>query len=61
MKSENQDQRITVDVAGLMQLTGLGRDSATKIGKAAGAEIRIGRRVLFNVRKVRDYLDMISE
>ncbi len=38
-----------------------GRVSAVEIGTAAGARIQVGRRVLWNVKKVQQYLDAISE
>ena len=38
-----------------------GIKTATEIGTAAGAKIYVGRRVLWNVAKIRKYLDEISE
>lgn len=52
---------LTVDTAGLMQLMHAGIKTATEIGVAAGAKIYVGRRVLWNVSKIKKYLDDISE
>lgn len=41
----------------LMVYTGLGRDSATKIGKTSGALIKIGGRTLFDLRKIDEYMN----
>jgi hypothetical protein len=54
------DKRLLVDTAGLQQITDCGREAATKIGMAAGARVKVGRRVLWNVEKVREYLKGIS-
>jgi len=50
---------LTVDTAGLQALTHAGIKTATEIGVAA--KIYVGRRVLWNVAKIRKYLDEISE
>lgn len=44
---------LTVDTAGLQALTHAGIKTATEIGVAAGAKIYVGRRVLWNVAKIR--------
>lgn len=51
---------LTVDTAKLQSLLNCGRQSAVEIGIAAGARICVGRRVLWNVAKIRKYLDEIS-
>lgn len=51
---------LTVDTAGLQALTNVGIKTAAEIGMAAGAKIYVGRRVLWNVAKIRKYLDEIS-
>ena len=38
-----------------------GRQTAMQIGMAAGAKFCVGRRVYWNVAKIRKYLDEISE
>lgn len=52
---------LTVDTEGLQRLINAGRQTAVEIGTAAGAKIVIGRRILWNVSKIRKYLDEISE
>lgn len=52
---------LTVDTAGLQCLINAGRKTAVDIGMAAGARITIGRRVLWNVSKIRKYLDDMAE
>ena len=51
---------LTVDTAKLHSLLNCGRQSAVEIGVAAGARIYVGRRILWNVSKIRKYLDEIS-
>lgn len=51
---------IAVDIEKLSAMLSCGHATARKIGAEAGAEIRINRRVLFNVKKIREYIDSIS-
>lgn len=55
------NNNIAVGVDQLQAMLGVGRNTADKIGKDAGAVIHIGRRKLFNVSKIQKYLDNISE
>jgi hypothetical protein len=48
-------------ISELQKIIGAGRRTAVEIGTAAGAKICVGRRVLWNVSKVKKYLDEISE
>ena len=52
---------IAVDINGLQELLGVGKNTANRIGKEAGAVIYIGRRKLFNLSKVQAFLDQVSE
>lgn len=52
---------LTVNTNGLQEILGEGRSTAVDIGASAGAKIYVGRRVLWNVAKIRKYLDEISE
>ena len=45
----------------LRQYTGLGRVSATKIGRDSGAIIKIGRRVVYDLKKIDEYLESLAE
>lgn len=60
-KTESMTERRTVDTAGLQVMLSSGRKTAVEIGTAAGARIQVGRRVLWNIKKVQQYLDTISE
>lgn len=57
-KVENQ---MLVDTNGLQEMLSAGRPAAVKIGTDAGARVQSGRRVFWNVRKVQQYIDAISE
>ncbi len=50
-----------VDTNELQQMLSCGRVTAVQIGTNASARIQIGKRVLWNVRRVNAYLDSISE
>ena len=52
---------IAITTEELMNRLQSGRTTTVAIGKAAGARIQVGRRVLWNVNKVQKYLDEISE
>lgn len=55
-KLKNTD-KLLVSTENLQAMLDCGRQSAIEIGKLAGARHRIGRRVFWNVQKVKDYLD----
>ena len=44
-----------------MNRYGLGRNTMREVGKAARAEIRIGKAVLYNFRRIDEYLEQLSE
>lgn len=54
-------RKLSVDTEGLQAILGCGRKTATQIGESAEAKIRIGKRVFWNVEKVKQYLNDISE
>lgn len=60
-RSIERETALSVDTKELKTSLGCGRESAVRIGRAAGAEIRIGRRVLWNLSKIQKYLDSVSE
>lgn len=60
-KYEVSKKSLCVDTSGLQEMTQSGRKTAVEIGMQAGARIQIGRRVLWNVEKIRKYLEYISE
>ena len=51
---------IAVDINGLSAMLACGHATARKIANEAGATIKINRRVLFNVEKVRTYINNMS-
>lgn len=55
-----QPPRLTVTTEELQSLLGCGRKSAVDIGELAEARIQLGKRVLWNVEKVKIYLNLIS-
>ena len=55
------EDRKMVDTAGLQALLSSGRKTAVEIGTAAQARVQVGRRVFWNVKKVQQYIDAISE
>lgn len=55
------NQKITCNTEELMQLLSCGRFTAVKIGNEADAAVRYGRTVLWNVKKVMDYVNRIAE
>ena len=60
-KTAVNSQRKTVDTFELQSMLGCGRKGAVDIGIAAEARVQIGRRVFWNVKKIQQYLDAISE
>ena len=57
-KAEN---RLTVDIEGLMAMLSCGEVTAKKIADyCAEAKIIVGRRVLYNVDKIKKYLDAMA-
>lgn len=45
----------------LMRYTSLGRNSAMDFGKSANAIVRIGKRVLYDRRKIDSYIDSLTQ
>lgn len=60
-KQECEAPKLLVDMEELKQMLCAGRAAAVKIGTDAEAKVQSGRRVLWNVKKVQKYIDMISE
>lgn len=52
--------KLAVTTEDLQKLLSCGRKSAVDIGEMAEAKIQLGRRVLWNVDKIKAYLDLIS-
>ena len=53
--------KLTTDTHGLMIMLNAGRKTSTEIGVAAGAKIVFGNKILWNVKKIKDFINSISE
>lgn len=61
-KTKNtKGEKMLVDTLGLQEMLSSGRPAAVQIGTEANAKVSVGRRVFWNVRKVQQYIDAISE
>ena len=60
-KSREDKKLLLVDTLGLQEILSSGRPAAVRIGTEAGARVQSGRRVFWNVKKIQQYLDAISE
>ena len=58
--SQDFPVKLTVTTEDLQKLLGCGRKSAVDSGEMAEARIQLGRRVLWNVEKIKTYLNLIS-
>lgn len=56
-KCVDVSKNITVDIETLKGMLGVGRASATMVAEQAGAVVQIGRRKLYNVKKIEDYIN----
>ncbi len=54
------NDRLAVDSFGLAQALGCGKPMAIRIGSQARARVQVGKRVLWNINKVQNYLDSIA-
>ena len=53
--------RVSFLIAPSVKMLSCGHATARKIGEQAGAKIVIGRRVLYSVEKVKNYLSYLEE
>ena len=60
-KERPTSQPITVNIDKLSAMLSCCHATARKIGEQAGAKIVIGRRVLYSVEKVKNYLSYLEE
>ena len=54
------DNHIAVDIIKLQAMLGVGKNTADDIGRKANAIIKVGRRKLYNVRRIQEYVDSIT-
>ena len=52
---------ITIDIHTLMSMLGVGRNTALMVADEAGAVLHIGSRKLYNVEKIKAYIDKLTE
>lgn len=57
---ETIENPILVNIEGLQNMCQCGRPLAIKLAKDAGAVIKVGRSLRFNVKKLQEYIDTIS-
>ena len=55
------DDILSLDSFHLAQALGCGKPMAIRIGMEARARVEVGKRVLWNVKKVQEYLDKKAE
>lgn len=49
-----------VNIDGFMAYTNLGRNRATELGKEIGCRVRVGKRILYDLRKADQYFDRLT-
>lgn len=54
-------KKITVDLPTLAGMLGVGKFTAQKVGKEARAVIKVGRRTLYNVAKIENYMEGLAK
>lgn len=58
---KSDKNKLLVDTTDLKLMLGCGRATAVSIGIAAGAKIKMNRRVLWNIEIIKKYINDISE
>lgn len=56
-KVNSTGDRLCLTTPELQNRLGCGRQAALEIGNQAEAKIQVGRRILWNVQKIQDYLN----
>lgn len=61
-KNENlsPEKKLAVDTKELQEMLGCGRHTACEMGMRANARIQLGKRVLWNVARIKKYLDSVD-
>ncbi len=52
--------KIAITTSELQSMLSCGRYSAIQVGEAAGAKVQFGKRVFWNVQKIKEYINEIS-
>ena len=58
-KEGTLEEKLTVDISGLQKILSVGKPSAEKVAREAGAVIWIGKRKLYRVDRIREYLNTL--
>jgi hypothetical protein len=53
--------KIMVSIEELQDMLSVGRNTAKQIGIDAGASVKVGRRRLYNVSKIEEYMNRLTE
>lgn len=56
---ENPSNAITTNIDGVREILGVGRSTALKVGKESGAMIKVGRRTLYKVDILKQYVNSL--
>ena len=56
----NASDKIAVDINGLQDILSVGKNTAIRIGEESGAAIKIGRRKLYSVEKINEYMKSLA-
>ena len=55
-QKNNTVERITVDIKQITEMLSVGRNTALAIAEEAGAGIKFGRRKLYSVERIKEYM-----
>lgn len=61
INNSTSTDNLAINTVTLMKMLNCGKPTAIKIGTEAGAKIVVGRKILWNPRIIRRYLDNIAE
>lgn len=61
VKINYEVNKLSVDITELQSILSVGRNTARKIGQAAKAEIKVGRRKLYNFKKIEEYINSLTD
>ena len=56
-----EQKKRLVSISEFMEYTGLGRNSALRFGKEIGCRVKIGKRVLYDLRKADEQINTLAE
>lgn len=60
-QTQETENKLYVDITGLQAMLSIGKTSAMKIGKEAGAVTKVGKRVIYSVKRIEQYMDSLRE